>query len=105
MLKEEDIKKMFKGLHCPKCKSNIEDIAVQVIRSGDDGLIVLQFMCEKCLKGFGIALLGLTDEDITKAQEDTSPPITMDDVLDAHKYIKNLDKNWADFISQKKLKG
>ena len=117
-MEKKKLIKMFEDLCCSNCHNAFEEDAITIVREEKD-FYVLQIVCNKCLKSFGLALLGnnpfeikddknistkkIKDEDLILKIEEDTPPISYDDVLDAHEYIKNLDKNWQNFINGKKL--
>lgn len=100
---------LFKELCCSVCKSDFDEDSVQVMReektSGEE-MIVLKLVCQECGKSFGVAFLGISDfdlknysdEDLVLHLQEGANPISTDDVLDAHKFIKKLDKDWQKFI-------
>lgn len=101
---------LFKELCCSDCKSDFDENSVVIMReekTPDEEMIVLRIICQNCGKSFGVAFLGISDfelknyseEDLTLRVQDGPAPITTDEVLDAHKFIKKLDKNWQKFIS------
>ena len=101
---------LFKDLCCSVCKSEFDEDSVQIMReenSQDEEMIVFRLACQECGKSFGVAFLGISDfelkdysdEDIVLHMDDVPQPISADEVLDAHKFIKKLDKNWQKFIS------
>ena len=63
-------------------------------------------ICNNCGKSFGLAFLGISDidlkefedKDLVLKMQEEAPPITSDEVLDAHKFIKNLDKDWKKYL-------
>lgn len=105
-MENRDIKRLLDSLICSKCGANFEEDSFKIMRQ-EDGLFVLQIKCNQCDKGFGMAFLGLEQEELSKSikvgfQAQVEPdPINYDDVLDAHKYIENLEENWKEFISKK----
>lgn len=101
---------LFKELCCSACKSDFTEESVTVMRkedSPDDEMLVLRLVCQNCGKSFGVAFLGISDLELKDYSEDDlalkiptgAEPINSDDVLNAHKFIKQLDKNWQKFIS------
>lgn len=101
---------LFKDLCCSACKSDFTEKSVVIMReenTPDEEMIVFRLVCQNCGKSFGVAFLGISDFDIKNYQEDDitlhvkdgNEPISVDDVLDAHKFIKKLDKDWQKFIS------
>ena len=107
-MNKKKIAKMFENLCCSDCKSDFDENSVNILRQ-EDNFFVINITCNKCHKSFGIAFLGInsvnmkdediSDNDILEVQE-TIKPISYDDVLDAHEYIKNLDENWQNFVSK-----
>lgn len=104
------ITKLFKDLCCSACKSDFSEESVDVMRketTPEEEMIVFRLACQNCGKSFGVAFLGISDinlknykeEDLALEVQEGPPPINTDDVLDAHKFIKKLDKNWQKFIS------
>ena len=99
---------LFKELCCSKCKSDFNEDSVVIMREEDE-MIVFKLCCQNCDKSFGVAFLGISDfelknyeqneEDTVLKVQDGVEAINTDDVLDAHKFIKNLDENWPKFIS------
>lgn len=100
---------MFKELCCSACKSDFDESSVVIMReekNPDEEMIVFRLACQKCGKSFGVAFLGISDfrlknyteDDLTLHVQQGASPISSDDVLDAHKFIKKLDKDWQKFI-------
>lgn len=108
---EKKIATLFKELCCSVCKSDFNEDSVVVMRkeqtTGEE-LIVFKLVCQECGKSFGVAFLGASDfnlkndsdEDLTLHTQEGANPISTDDVLDAHKFIKKLDKDWQKFIEK-----
>lgn len=101
---------LFKELCCSACKSDFDEKSVVIMReekTPDEEMIVFRLACQKCGKSFGVAFLGIsdfelknyTDDDLTLHVQEGANPINADDVLDAHKFIKKLDKDWQKFIA------
>lgn len=101
---------LFKELCCSACKSDFGENSVTIMReekTPGEEMIVLRLACQECGKSFGVAFLGISDfelkdyaeEDLTLHVQEGANPISTDDVLDAHKFIKKLDKDWQKFIS------
>jgi hypothetical protein len=100
-----NFKKLFADLCCSNCGHDFDENSVFILRE-EEGLFVIQVVCPECQKSFGIAILGLESVAIKNKDEDKLPlqikelpePISSDDVLDAHKFIKNLDSDWQKYI-------
>lgn len=101
---------LFKELCCSVCKSDFDEDSVVIMREEkqeDEEMIVLRIICQNCGKSFGVAFLGISDFELKDSTEDDlalkvqigAKPISTDEVLDAHEFIKKLDQNWQKFIS------
>lgn len=105
-MKKRKVAALFKDLCCSACKADFNENSVLIMREEDD-LIVFRLECPNCGKGFGVAFLGISDFELKNYTEDDlalevqegENPISVDDVLDAHKFIKKLDKDWKKFIA------
>ena len=97
---------LFKELCCSQCKSDFDENSVHIMREEDE-MFVFKLVCNECGKSFGVAFLGISDlelkncdeEDLALEIQDGASPISTDDVLDAHKFIKELDDNWQKYVS------
>lgn len=101
---------LFKELCCSECKSDFDENSVRIMReekTPDEEMIVFRLVCNECGKSFGVAFLGISDfdlknyveDDITLKVKEGPAPITADEVLDAHKFIQTLDKDWTKFFA------
>ena len=104
MLPKSVAYKLISGFRCSNCLKDFDENSIRIVRF-DEGLFVLKITCKNCSKSFGLAFLGLGEEDILKTVSNgiKASPITYDDVLDAHQYIQNLDENWKNFIQNTKI--
>lgn len=97
------LKKLFSGLCCSVCRHDFDEDSIFIKREEKD-LLVLQIVCQECGKSFGLALLGTgalsvkDKEDDALAIQDCPLPISYDDVIDAHKFIDKLEKDWTKYI-------
>lgn len=108
-MNKSKIKRLFADLCCSSCKSDFDEDSIKIMRE-EDCLYVVQIVCKKCKKSFGLAFLGLEsimlkpedvkDEALTLKIEDGLPAIGYDDVIEAHKFIKDLDKDWQKHIPE-----
>lgn len=103
------ISTLFKELCCSACKSDFDENSVVIMREEkkpEEEMLVFKLACQKCGKSFGVAFLGISDfklknytaDDLILHVQEGANPISADDVLDAHKFIKKLDKDWQKFI-------
>jgi len=101
---------LFKELCCSECKSDFDENSVLIMReekTEGEEMLVIRIICQECGKSFGVAFLGISDldlknysdEDLTLHVQEGANPISKDDVLDAHKFIKKLDNDWQKFIA------
>lgn len=103
-MNKSELKKLFSGLCCSVCKHDFDENSF-IIKREEKNLLVLQIVCHECGKSFGLAFLGtgavtLKDESTETELEiqDCPLPISYDDVLDAHKFIDKLEKDWTKYI-------
>lgn len=110
-MNKRKIATLFKDLCCSKCKSDFDENSVVIMREeSDEGgeMLVFKLICPSCGKSFGVAFLGTSDLDVKSYDEDDlvlkvqegPEPISTDDVLDAHKFIKSMDTNWQKYIGE-----
>ncbi|MBR1681627.1 hypothetical protein IJ707_07545 [bacterium] len=98
---------MFKNLCCSRCKSDFSDESVRFLRK-EDAMIVINLHCNRCGKDFGVAFIGTKNlnaeffdrEKTPLRMIEDLPPISKDDVLDAHKFIKDLDEHWTKYLPE-----
>ncbi len=101
------IGKLFSNMCCSECKSDFTQDAIKVMRKEED-LFVIQITCPNCGKSFGTAFFGQCsmkakkhkDADLTLEIQEGPPPIGLDDVLDAHNFIQNMEQDWQKFIPE-----
>ena len=64
----------------------------------------MHLTCQHCGKSFGAAFLGLTNielknpEDMAFEVVEGPEAINYDDVIDAHRFIQNLDSDWQKYL-------
>lgn len=115
-MEKKKIVKMLDELCCSDCHASFDENSVDIVRK-EENLYVVKIICSNCQKSFGLAMLGInsiefkdeikqtkfTDEDLKFMLDVEDTPISYDDVLDAHEYIKNIDEHWQNFIKEKNL--
>jgi len=100
---DKKLKVMFSNLCCSKCKAEFDERSIEIIRQ-EDGLIVTHLTCANCGKSFGVAFIGINNIEVKDPDklpltvQEGPEPISADDVLDAHEFIKNLDGNWQEYL-------
>lgn len=100
---KKKIKKLFENLCCSKCKTGFDEDSIEIMRA-EKGLMVTHLTCKTCGQSFGVAFLGLDSFEIKDSAAEVAngpKPITFDDVLDAHKFIQDLDEKWQQYLPQK----
>lgn len=99
---KKKLEKLFENLCCSQCKSGFDEDSIEINRY-EQGLIVTRLVCKKCGKSFGVAFLGLSGIDIKEPMDvQKGPePINYDDVIEAHRFIKELDEHWQDYLPKK----
>jgi len=115
----ELIQEHFTQLHCPHCNRSFTTDSVKLIREEEDYWVV-KVSCNYCNESAGIAIVGIEFEEISvKAIKnfniakknnifsesetkkfDSKPPITSNDVIEAHKFIKNLGSDWMKYLKK-----
>lgn len=98
---EKKLYNLFNNLCCSHCKSQFDEGAFSVKRE-EEGLLVTHLECPHCEKNFGIALLGFSGLEVAGPLEvqEGPEPIGYDDVIDAHRFIRDLDENWQKHLPQ-----
>lgn len=96
---------LFKNLCCSICKHGFDEDSI-VIKRDEQGLLVTNLQCRHCGKNYGIAFLGFSELEVKEGNEqplevtEGPEPISYDDVIEAHRFIKNLDENWKNYIKK-----
>ncbi len=97
---KKDIKTLLENLCCSNCKAEFDKDSI-IIKRFEQELIVAQLFCHHCQKSYGIAFLGFPDGVVTKDPlevQEGPDAIDYDDVIDAHRFIQNLDEHWQDYL-------
>lgn len=89
-LTQKDFKLLFANLCCSRCKNEftINDLE-EIKREGD--ILICNLHCKKCDKDFGEIVLNYNRKAINHTPLEiieSLAPIDYDDVIDAHKFIK-----------------
>ena len=100
---EKKLKVLFNNLCCSQRKAGFDENSF-IIKREEPGLTVTHLVCQHCGKSFGVAFLGFSGIDVkdetqlTLEVQEGPEPISYDDVIDAHRFIKELDEHWADHL-------
>lgn len=89
---QKDIKSLFSQLCCSKCRNDFTFDSIS-IKEKCGSILICKLKCIKCGADFGDIVFNI-DKKFKYHQPleiiDGPPPISTDDVLDAHKFIKNM---------------
>lgn len=104
---DNKITTLFKNLCCSVCKADFDENSIKILRKEKD-VIVIHLKCNYCGKEFGTAFLGTKDlnaefyniEKTPLKMIEDKPPISKDDVIDAHEFIKELDEHWSKYLPE-----
>ena len=98
---KKKIEKLFSNLCCSQCKNGFNEDSITLKRE-EDGLLVVGLECKHCEKNFGVAFLGFSDIDTKNLEPldvvEGPEPISYNDVIDAHRFIKELDADWTKYL-------
>ena len=89
---QKDIKRLFSGLCCSRCKNEFSKESIKILERDCD-ILLCSLSCAKCGKDFGEIIF-----NFNRKADSHSPleiiegpaPISYDDVIDAHEFIKKL---------------
>ena len=100
------VKYIMSRMVCPYCGQPFGEEGIQLLRM-EDNCAILRIICSHCKKDNGIAVVGIekievSPEEFSIHHEDFSdaPPISEDDVLDAHEFFSNLSCDWNKYIPE-----
>ena len=89
---QKDIKSLFSNLCCSRCKNEFTLDSIKILDKDCD-LMRCNLSCAKCGKDFGEILLNYnrkSGKHLPLEVIEGPSPISFDDVIEAHKFIKNL---------------
>ena len=89
-LTQKDFRILFSGLCCSRCKNEFTIDDLIEIRNEND-IKICKLQCQKCDKDFGEIILNYNKKAKKHAPLeiiDGPAPIDFDDVIEAHKFIK-----------------
>lgn len=90
-LTQKQFKTMFSGLCCARCKNDFTIDSIDSIEKYGD-IQICKLVCKKCGKDFGEVVFNYnrkSDKHLPLKVVEGPPPISYDDVIDAHKFIKD----------------
>ena len=91
-ISKKEIKNLLTNLCCSKCKNDFDDESIEIVEKIND-IHICKLHCKKCGADFGNILLKINNNNISAHAPldivDGPAPINIDDVINAHKYIKN----------------
>ena len=89
-LTNKEVKILLSNLCCSRCKNEFTKDSIRVIYSIND-ISICHLECKKCGKDFGQIILNVNKKSkkhLSLEIVEGSAPISYDDVLDAHEFIK-----------------
>lgn len=90
--KPENIKSLFSNLCCSKCRNDFTHESITVKEKEGD-ILICNLKCQICEMDFGDIVFNFNKKSDTHNPMDIidgPPPITSDDVIDAHRFIKKM---------------
>ena len=87
---DKDIKSLFTDLCCSRCKNEFTKDSIKFLERDCD-IMLCSLSCAKCGKDFGQIVFNFnrkSDKHFPLEIIDGPPPITSDEVIEAHKFIK-----------------
>ena len=100
---KKKLKNLFDNLCCSQCRNGFDEESITIKRE-EEGLTVVNLTCKHCGKNFGLAFLGFADIDVKDPKPlevvEGPEPISYDDVIDAHRFIKQLNSDWNKYLPQ-----
>lgn len=88
----EDIKKLFSNLCCSKCRNDFDKDDFTIKEQKGD-ILICNLTCKKCFKDFGDIVFNFNRKakgHLPMEIIDGPAPISSNDVIDAHEFIKRL---------------
>ncbi|MBP3820431.1 hypothetical protein J6G99_02165 [bacterium] len=88
----KDIKSMFSNLCCSRCKNDFSQESIN-IKKKDCETLICTLSCAECGKDFGDIVLNYnyrSKSHLPLEIIDGPPPISIDDVINAHEFIKKI---------------
>jgi hypothetical protein len=100
----------FQQKTCRFCNQHYTADGIKLLRE-EPGSLIVKIACSVCGRALGVAIIGTTTEgkrrEVAYPPEWTrrdcakfapKPPITYDDVLDAHEFFSHLDSDWTKYL-------
>ena len=87
---KKDIKTLFSGLCCSHCKIEFTQSSIKILEKDGD-ILLCKLTCEKCGKDFGNVVFNFnrkTEKHTPLEVLEGPPPISYDDVIEAHRFIR-----------------
>lgn len=87
---QKDIKTLFSGLCCSHCKNEFTKNSIKILEKDGD-IFLCNLTCEKCGKDFGNVVFNFnrkTEKHTPLEVLEGPPPISYDDVIEAHRFIR-----------------
>ena len=92
VINKNDFKRLFKNLCCSQCKNDFDFESFDV-KQNFGNILLCKLICSKCGKDFGDVVLNFDKKSSVHSELEViegPPPISHDDVIDAHRFIKKM---------------
>ncbi len=100
----ETVQNFFCSMHCSNCNNYLKPDGITLVKE-ENNFFVVKIVCVDCDQPIGLAIVGVSNkEDFIKPKgaevqpvvtKDEPPPITYDEVIDAHQFFSNLGSDWS----------
>jgi len=87
---QKEIKTLFEGLCCSRCKNEFSINSIKILER-EGNILLCKLLCEKCGKDFGEIVFNYNRHAKVHSQLEIiegPPPISYDDVIEAHRFIR-----------------
>lgn len=87
---QKDIKILFSNICCSRCKNEFTFDSIKIIEQDCD-MMLCSLSCEKCGKDFGEVVFNFNRKVVKHSPLEIvegPPPISSNDVIEAHRFIK-----------------
>lgn len=88
----KNLKYLFSNLCCSKCKNDFDPNSFELVKK-EGNIMIVRVICNKCGKDFGQVILHINNKETNHLPLNVVEgldPITYDDVIEAHRFIKKL---------------
>lgn len=108
----ESVQEFFCSMHCSRCQESLKPDGISLVRE-EENFYVIKITCVDCNQPVGLAIVGISPQDVENerllpapsgqlevVEEDGPPPISYDEVIDAHQFFSDLGSDWMKHIKE-----